>query len=125
MLIHRQAFGPRTHWSAADYRRARILLCWRGAQLLGFLAHRRITERGWPAGQKLQAIAVLAEARGCGVADMLMRSFMARYSRAFLEVESGNARAIRVYERLGWKLAGKQPRRGKPPSLIYRFVSPA
>ena len=57
---------------------------------------------------------VRKEARGAGMADQLIEAFIDHATKhveqVALTVEAGNARAIRLYERHGFRTVGKMPR---------------
>ena len=59
---------------------------------------------------EVEQVYVAREARGRGVADLLLRraeaTVAARFGRAWLAVAPGNVRARRFYERSGWHDAG-------------------
>ncbi len=71
----------------------------------------------------LGAMYVREAARGSGVADALMTNFVAyaqgRAEQLVLTVESGNARAIRLYERHGFTITGRKPRSMKIAGTFY------
>jgi len=62
----------------------------------------------------LGSMYVRKEARGAGMADQLIQAFIDHATKhveqVALTVEAGNARAIRLYERHGFRTVGKMPR---------------
>jgi ribosomal-protein-alanine N-acetyltransferase len=79
-----------------------------GEELLGYVVCSRY-DQVW----HLMNIAVAPEARGTGVAGMLMRRLFEEAGRArpfTLEVRVSNDGAIGMYERFGFRSAGVRPR---------------
>lgn len=83
-------------------------------------------------GDEVEQVYVAADARGSGVADLLMDDAErqvrdAGHTTAWLAVVAGNARARRFYERRGWADAGlfdyaAATDRGPVPVPSHRYV---
>ena len=71
----------------------------------------------------LGAMYVRATARGTGLADALVRNFLdyaiGKVEQVELTVEAGNARAIRLYERHGFRTVGRMPRSIRVDGAYY------
>ena len=80
-------------------------------QLIGFAAMR---------SEELMHFGIAVERWGTGAAEqahdaLLVRAAAAGFTRAWLRVFTGNARARRFYERLGWEPTGERTRSAFPP----------
>lgn len=103
-------------WSLAQFAQeldnpvARVDLCLRNGELAGFLCS------WWIAGElQIQNVATAPAFRRQGVAARLLGEVMGRalgagLEAAWLEVRTGNAAAIALYERFGFRAAGVRPR---------------
>lgn len=71
----------------------------------------------------LGAMYVRGPARGSGLADMLVRNFLdfaaGKVEQVILTVETKNARAIKLYERHGFRTIGQLPRSMKVDGHYY------
>ena len=71
----------------------------------------------------LGAMYVRASTRGTGLADALVRNFLdysiGKVEQVELTVEAGNARAIRLYERHGFRTVGRMPRSIRVDGAYY------
>jgi ribosomal protein S18 acetylase RimI-like enzyme len=72
---------------------------------------------------ELRYIGVLPDAwgRGAGTSLLLSAAALLReagFARAVLEVYADNARAVRLYEKLGWRRIGAAP----PPGVTGRWL---
>lgn len=101
----------REHFAAElDNPCARIDLCWRSGELAGYLCAWLI------AGElQIQNLATAPAFRRQGVAARLLqraleRSRAAGLEAAWLEVRAGNAAAIALYERFGFRAVSRRPR---------------
>jgi [ribosomal protein S18]-alanine N-acetyltransferase len=114
--IMARAFDPRfgEAWSPAQLSGALGVadtwaqVGWRDGEVFGFSLTRRIVDEA-----ELMLVAVLPEDRGGGLGRRLVEGAMdaARQRgarRMFLEVRDGNAAAARLYESLGFTIAGRR-----------------
>ncbi|HXC57330.1 MAG TPA: GNAT family N-acetyltransferase [Rhizomicrobium sp.] len=71
----------------------------------------------------LGAMYVRAGARGTGLADALMKNFLdyavGKVEQVELTVEAGNAVAVKLYERHGFRTVGKMPRSIRIGDVFY------
>jgi ribosomal-protein-alanine N-acetyltransferase len=116
-LVHAlECAAQPTPWSLAHFAAelanpcARIDLCFRGGELAGFLCAWLI------AGElQIQNVATAPACRRQGVAAHLLELALVRgraagMTAAWLEVRAGNAAAIALYQRYGFRAAGRRPR---------------
>ena len=88
---------------------SRVDLCWRNGQLAGFICTWLV------AGEvQIQNVATAPACRRQGVAARLLvqaldRCRTAGFEAAWLEVRAGNAAAIALYERFGFREAARRP----------------
>lgn len=95
--------------------------------LAGFLVARRIASE-W----ELENIAVHPSARRCGVGSRLVHDLFTRAKSAsgqaiFLEVRESNRSARQLYEKTGFKVAGRRNSYYKNPpedAILYRYDLP-
>jgi len=121
----------------AELRRLRTLESFQD-RLRAALPNVRVVGRpGSPAGfcivkdNELDQLYVSAEARGFGVAAMLMKDAEARFAAngielAWLACAIGNERAARFYEKCGWRRVGvmmhyPETPEGKFPLQVWRY----
>ena len=82
-----------------------------GARVVGFASYGAYRDATLPECGEIAAIYVLREYQGKGVGYGLMRAALARlscYASAAVWVLKGNERAIRFYERYGFRFDGTQ-----------------
>lgn len=89
---------------------ARVDLCWRNGQLAGFICTWLV------AGEvQIQNVATAPAFRRQGVAARLLEQSLERcrdagFEAAWLEVRAGNAAAIALYHRYGFRTVDRRPR---------------
>ena len=122
LLLHPTAFSAdpdiESKYTPEDWRERLKHRVWFGGTLDGVLcgmaafsteASRKTRHTG-----HLGSMYVRAEARGSGMADALMKAFLdhatAHVEQVMLTVEASNARAIKLYERHGFREIGCAPR---------------
>ena len=112
-LLHASAFSR--PWPEPDFEALLLArttyataACGKGGELQGFILSRLAADEA-----EVLTIAVHPRRRGLGIAGKLMRANMDDLRAAgakswFLEVEAGNAPALALYERLGFRKVGER-----------------
>ena len=120
--LHAQAMPQ--GWTEADFAASclddcRIVLgAWSGSGLAGLIVLQTASDEG-----EILALAVEAEERRQGVASHLLKAAIElcqerRIASLYLEVAESNAPALRLYEKTGFKTAGRR-------AGYYRLARPA
>lgn len=112
-LLEIQALsGDAASWSEQDYRRlmaaadSGVFVAAAGEVVIGFLAYRRTA----PDEVEILNVAVAPQRRRSGIASKLVRRLVESCEGSiFLEVRSGNAAAIGLYRKMGFRQAGRRP----------------
>ena len=113
--LHGNAFARA--WSALDFERllaesnvlADGLFIGRGCEPDGFILSRRAADEA-----EILSVALVPQARGRGLARPLLAEHLQHLSRqgvraVHLEVEQGNAPALALYRRFGFREVGRRP----------------
>lgn len=102
-----QATAPEaSQWLPRDYLTFDCQVAELDGRIAGFLVSRRVAD----GEREILNVAVHPEFRRLGIAKQLLRAEMARWPGAhFLEVRESNGAARRLYEALGFEVAGSRP----------------
>lgn len=117
-----QGLSPEaSHWTPASYLQYICTVCELDGMVQGFLVVQRVA----PDENEVLNLAVDPRARRRGIARMLLsEAFGTLAGEWFLEVRESNAPAVRLYQSLGFTVAGKRPEyyrnspNGSPESAI-------
>jgi [ribosomal protein S18]-alanine N-acetyltransferase len=94
-----------------------------GPRVLGFL----VTRQTAPGEREILNLAVEASERRRGVARALLQAELGRgENQWFLEVRESNSRAIKLYESVGFRVAGRRESYYHDPpetGIVMKFVS--
>ena len=117
------ASGEASQWDAASYLSYDCTVAVEGDRVLGFLVSRQTA----PGEREIVNLGVEPRQRRRGVARELLRAELSRACGAwFLEVRESNAAALRLYETLGFQIAGRRPAYYHDPpeaAIVMKFVS--
>ncbi|MBZ5611489.1 MAG: GNAT family N-acetyltransferase [Acidobacteriia bacterium] len=102
-----QATAPEaSQWHPGDYLAFDCQVAMLEGRIAGFVVSRRVSDRE----REILNVAVHPDHRRLGIATELLRLEMARWLGAhFLEVRESNTPARRLYEQLGFEIAGTRP----------------
>ena len=119
-----QAASPEAaQWDAAGYLERDCSVASVGGRIAGFLVTREVG----PDEHEMLNLAVDPAERHTGIARSLLGDTLARGKGAwFLEVRASNSAAIRLYESMGFRTAGRRPDYYYAPpedAIVMRFHS--
>ena len=118
-----EASPEASHWDPASYLDYECSVAASGARVLGFLVVRQIA----PDEREILNLAVDPSARRRGVARKLLETEMRRMkTQWFLEVRASNSSAIELYERAGFRMAGRREsyyNNPAEPGIVMKFDS--
>jgi [ribosomal protein S18]-alanine N-acetyltransferase len=113
----------RTSWRAEEYLQFDCRVVEQDGEVRGFLASRETA----PGEREILFIAVDPEWRRRGVArELLQNELNGSHGEWFLEVRESNVGAIRLYESLGFRAAGRREHYYPDPpesAIVMRFFS--
>lgn len=119
-----QAAAPEaSQWPPEAYLEGRCLVAERNGETIGFLALRKVAEDE----HEILNVATAPGHRRKGVARLLIRSALQDYKgRCFLEVRESNLAARGLYEKIGFRPAGRRPEYYRNPNesaIVMAFQS--
>jgi len=113
----------RSSWRPEEYLNFDCSVAEQEGSVRGFLASRQTA----PGEREILFIAVAPAYRRCGIAkELLKRELAVSSGEWFLEVRESNLAAIRLYESLGFRIAGRRENYypdPPEPAIVMRFFS--